>query len=91
MDRKGAEAKLRATNKNGSFFIRDTDKGEGYSISLIHGGMVTHLRVHLRPGGYFQLGESGVDKFDTVYDMVEHYRSNELKLKTGVKTKLVNL
>ncbi|XP_057306852.1 rho GTPase-activating protein gacJ-like isoform X2 [Hydractinia symbiolongicarpus] len=81
IDRIHSEQTLKSKRMEGGFIIRDTTKGEGYSISVYHNGNVTHLRVPLKDGRYY-LGTSNQD-FATVQDLVSYYQKNKVALISG--------
>ncbi|XP_047127958.1 uncharacterized protein LOC105844953 isoform X2 [Hydra vulgaris] len=74
---------LKSWNKESAFLVRNTNKGEGYSISIFHKGNVTHLRINLKDNCFY-LGTSE-KPFKSVEDLIKFYQSNLLSLTSGAE------
>lgn len=74
--------KLLDKGKNGSFLVRESQSKPGhYSLSVRNDDRVTHVMIRCREGR-FDIGEKG-DRFDTLSELVEHYKKNPMVETTG--------
>ncbi|XP_032220574.2 basic proline-rich protein isoform X2 [Nematostella vectensis] len=88
VDRKKAEASLKACKQDGAFLVRNSTRHPNdYSMSLLYKGDVRHLKIPEKDGKYI-LGDSGLEKFNTIVDLVNYYRQNNVNLKAGGTTRL---
>jgi len=76
-----AKQNLEVTSKEGDFIIRTSSKDHDYSISLYHGGSVTHLKIPLKDG-YYHLGTSA-QRFSSIPELVVFYQKTKVVLKSG--------
>eukprot|EP00794_Sanderia_malayensis_P005257 gene5257-5921_t len=106
MDRKESEVTLRRIgtrlivprsnfisslfSENGGFLVRNTTKIIGYTISIYYQGEIRHLHIP-RKGNKFILGSCEDQEFDSVIQLVQHYRSTKIDLKKGGSTLLVSI
>ncbi|XP_069784498.1 tyrosine-protein kinase SYK isoform X2 [Narcine bancroftii] len=62
---------LRGSRTNGTFLIRDRDDKGSYALCLIHEGKIYHYRIDRDKAGKLSIPEG--KKFDTLWQMVDHY------------------
>ncbi|XP_038660658.1 tyrosine-protein kinase SYK isoform X1 [Scyliorhinus canicula] len=62
---------LRGPRLNGKFLIRERDDKGSYALCLIHGGKTYHYRIDRDKTG--KLSMPAGKKFDTLWQMVDHY------------------
>ncbi|XP_034048122.1 tyrosine-protein kinase SYK isoform X2 [Thalassophryne amazonica] len=70
--REESEPRLQCgTRANGKFLIRQRDASGSYALCLLHEGKVIHYRIDRDGAGKLSIPEG--KKFDTLWQMVEHY------------------
>ncbi|XP_048383444.1 tyrosine-protein kinase SYK isoform X2 [Stegostoma tigrinum] len=62
---------LRGSRTNGKFLIRDRDDKGSYALCLIHEGKIYHYRIDRDKTGKLSIPDG--KKFDTLWQMVDHY------------------
>ncbi|XP_032873635.1 tyrosine-protein kinase SYK isoform X1 [Amblyraja radiata] len=62
---------LRGSRKNGTFLIRDRDDMGSYALCLISDGKIYHYRIDKDKTGKLSIQDG--KKFDTLWQMVDHY------------------
>ncbi|KAM4854481.1 cytokine-dependent hematopoietic cell linker [Thomomys bottae] len=93
--RQAVEEALMKESKDGTFLVRDCStksKAEPYVLVIFHGNKVYNVKIRfLEKGQQFALGTGlrGDEKFDSVEDIIEHYKYSPIMLidgkdKTGV-------
>ncbi|VFV27019.1 cytokine-dependent hematopoietic [Lynx pardinus] len=94
--RQAAEEALRRENKDGTFLVRDCStksRAEPYVLVVFYGNRVYNVKIRfLEKNQQFALGTGlrGDEKFNSVEDMIEHYKYFPIVLidgkdKTGVR------
>lgn len=87
--RQAVEDALMQESKDGAFLVRDCSTksvAEPYVLMVFHGNKVYNVKIRFLEGTQkFALGTGrrGNEKFDSVEDMVEHYRSFPIILIDG--------
>ncbi|NWU91469.1 PTN11 phosphatase, partial [Upupa epops] len=87
-----AEKLLREKGKGGSFLVRESQSKPGdFVLSVLTSEEkadtgdrrphVTHVMIHYQPDGKYDVG--GGERFDTLTDLVEHYKKNPMVEKSG--------
>ncbi|KAM6975891.1 tyrosine-protein kinase SYK [Tautogolabrus adspersus] len=61
----------RGARTNGKFLIRQRDQNGSYALCLLHEGQVMHYRVDRDGSGKLSIPDG--KKFDTLWQLVEHY------------------
>ncbi|XP_078252229.1 tyrosine-protein kinase SYK isoform X2 [Rhinoraja longicauda] len=62
---------LRGPRKNGTFLIRDRDDMGSYALCLIYDGKIYHYRIDRDKTGKLSIPDG--KKFDTLWQMIDHY------------------
>uniref|UniRef100_UPI00398F6B61 tyrosine-protein kinase SYK isoform X2 n=1 Tax=Pristiophorus japonicus TaxID=55135 RepID=UPI00398F6B61 len=62
---------LRGSRNNGKFLIRERDNKGSYALCLMHEGKIYHYRVDRDKTGKLSIPDG--KKFDTLWQMVDHY------------------
>uniref|UniRef100_A0A8D0H460 Tyrosine-protein kinase n=1 Tax=Sphenodon punctatus TaxID=8508 RepID=A0A8D0H460_SPHPU len=62
---------LVGTRTNGKFLIRERDNNGSYALCLLHDGKVLHYRIDKDKTGKLSIPDG--KKFDTLWQLVEHY------------------
>ncbi|XP_067886248.1 tyrosine-protein kinase SYK isoform X2 [Heterodontus francisci] len=62
---------LRGSRTNGKFLIRDRDDKGSYALCLFHEGKIYHYRIDRDKTGKLSIPDG--KKFDTLWQMVDHY------------------
>ncbi|XP_040350439.1 cytokine-dependent hematopoietic cell linker [Herpailurus yagouaroundi] len=94
--RQAAEEALRRENKDGTFLVRDCStksRAEPYVLVVFYGNRVYNVKIRfLEKNQQFALGTGlrGDEKFNSVEDMIEHYKYFPIVLidgkdKTGIR------
>eukprot|EP00106_Octopus_bimaculoides_P002092 XP_014769534.1 PREDICTED: tyrosine-protein phosphatase non-receptor type 11-like [Octopus bimaculoides] len=79
---KEAEKYLMMKGKNGSYLVRESQSKPGdYVLSVRCDSWVTHVMIRFLDGKY---DVGGGNQFDSLSDLVEHYKKNPMVEKTGV-------
>ncbi|GAB1602220.1 tyrosine-protein phosphatase non-receptor type 11-like [Argonauta hians] len=79
---KEAEKYLMMKGKNGSYLVRESQSKPGdYVLSVRCDCWVTHVMIRFLDGKY---DVGGGNQFDSLSDLVEHYKKNPMVEKTGV-------
>ncbi|XP_010174090.2 tyrosine-protein phosphatase non-receptor type 11 [Antrostomus carolinensis] len=89
---KEAEKLLTEKGKPGSFLVRESQSKPGdFVLSVLTNEdkmetgdrkpHVTHVMIHYQPDGKYDVG--GGERFDTLTDLVEHYKKNPMVEKSG--------
>ncbi|XP_071623029.1 tyrosine-protein phosphatase non-receptor type 11-like [Heliangelus exortis] len=89
---KEAEKLLTEKGKPGSFLVRESQSKPGdFVLSVLTNEEkmetgdrkphVTHVMIHYQPDGKYDVG--GGERFDTLTDLVEHYKKNPMVEKSG--------
>ena len=91
LDRVRAEECLRHFS-SGSFLVRPSEaEKEHYSVSFVSGQLIKHCRVKFEKNAYV-IGM--FDKFNTIVDLVQHFRKHYIymstKLKNPISKKMLN-
>lgn len=82
MNRLRAEECLRDCS-SGSFLVRPSEVGKDhYSVSFVSGSLIKHCRVKFERNAYL-IGM--FDKFNTLVDLVQHFRKNYIYMRTKLK------
>ncbi|NXU50742.1 PTN11 phosphatase, partial [Turnix velox] len=87
-----AEKLLAEKGKPGSFLVRESQSKPGdFVLSVLTNEEkmetgdrkphVTHVMIHYQPDGKYDVG--GGERFDTLTDLVEHYKKNPMVEKSG--------
>lgn len=80
---KDAEQLLMTHGKNGSFLVRSSQTRPGeYALSVRIDEKVTHVFIRYQDGRY---DVGGGEKFESLTDLVEHYRKNPMVEATGIE------
>lgn len=67
-----SEARLQnGSRTNGKFLIRQRDMKGSFALCLLHGGQVMHYRIDKNKAGKLSIPDG--KKFDTLWQLVEHY------------------
>uniref|UniRef100_A0A3Q3GH83 Tyrosine-protein kinase n=1 Tax=Labrus bergylta TaxID=56723 RepID=A0A3Q3GH83_9LABR len=70
--REDSEPRLqRGSRTNGKFLIRQRDQSGSYALCLLHEGQVMHYRIDRDGSGKLSIPDG--KKFDTLWQLVEHY------------------
>uniref|UniRef100_A0A8C9ZNT0 Tyrosine-protein kinase n=1 Tax=Sander lucioperca TaxID=283035 RepID=A0A8C9ZNT0_SANLU len=70
--REGCEPRLQnGSRTNGKFLIRQRDLNGSYALCLLHEGQVMHYRIDRDGSGKLSIPDG--KKFDTLWQLVEHY------------------
>uniref|UniRef100_A0A8C9VZK4 Tyrosine-protein kinase n=1 Tax=Scleropages formosus TaxID=113540 RepID=A0A8C9VZK4_SCLFO len=70
--REDSETRLQnGTRANGRFLIRQRDNKGSYALCLLHHGQVMHYRIDKDKAGKLSIPDG--KKFDTLWQLVEHY------------------
>ncbi|GBM95823.1 Tyrosine-protein phosphatase non-receptor type 11 [Araneus ventricosus] len=78
---KEAERILMDKGKNGSFLVRESQSKPGdFVLSVRTDDKVTHVMIRYQDGKY---DVGGGEKFDSLTDLVEHYKKNPMVETTG--------
>ncbi|GFS80663.1 tyrosine-protein phosphatase non-receptor type 11 [Nephila pilipes] len=78
---KEAERILMDKGKNGSFLVRESQSKPGdFVLSVRTDDKVTHVMIRYQDGKY---DVGGGEKFDSLSDLVEHYKKNPMVETTG--------
>ncbi|GIY72400.1 tyrosine-protein phosphatase non-receptor type 11 [Caerostris darwini] len=78
---KEAERILMDKGKNGSFLVRESQSKPGdFVLSVRTDDKVTHVMIRYQDGKY---DVGGGEKFDSLADLVEHYKKNPMVETTG--------
>ncbi|XP_074655818.1 tyrosine-protein phosphatase non-receptor type 11-like [Tubulanus polymorphus] len=79
---KQAEKYLMDKGKNGSYLVRESMSAPGdYVLSVRVDDKVTHIMIRCQDGKY-DIG--GGPQFDTLSDLVDHYKKNPMVEKSGI-------
>ncbi|KFQ93792.1 Tyrosine-protein phosphatase non-receptor type 11, partial [Nipponia nippon] len=89
---KEAEKLLTEKGKPGSFLVRESQSKPGdFVLSVLTNEdkmetgdrkpHVTHVMIHYQPDGKYDVG--GGERFDTLTDLVDHYKKNPMVEKSG--------
>lgn len=83
MSRVDAEEILRKFRISGAFLVRlsETEK-DYYSLSFVSGQLIKHCRIKLERNAYLV---GMFDKFNTLVELVDHYKKNNLYRRTRLK------
>uniref|UniRef100_A0A673SKE9 SH2 domain-containing protein n=1 Tax=Suricata suricatta TaxID=37032 RepID=A0A673SKE9_SURSU len=87
--RQAAEEALRKESKDGTFLVRDCStksRAEPYVLVVFYGNKVYNVKIRfLEKNQQFALGTGlrGDEKFDSVEDMIEHYKYFPIMLIDG--------
>ncbi|KAM3599271.1 uncharacterized protein V6R79_002927 [Siganus canaliculatus] len=72
ISREGSEPRLQnGSRTNGKFLIRQRDQNGSYALCLLHEGQVMHYRIDRDGTGKLSIPDG--KKFDTLWQLVEHY------------------
>ncbi|GAB6023095.1 protein tyrosine phosphatase, non-receptor type 11 [Chamberlinius hualienensis] len=79
---KEAEKLILEKGKNGSFLVRESQSKPGdYVLSVRTDDRVTHVMIRCQPDGMYDVG--GGEKFDSLSELVEHYKKNPMVETSG--------
>lgn len=80
MDQEEAKTCLMSKGRKGSFLVRDSLDSSDFIISLKGSSTVIDITVLCNNGLRFSI-ESERDEFDSVQNLIEHYRNNPIRVK----------
>ncbi|CAL1526691.1 unnamed protein product [Lymnaea stagnalis] len=88
LDRKEAEKRVNQMRDNGAFLVRASTKGDPtypYVLVVISEGKIKNLQLRQRHDKRFAIGNYKEDEvsFTNVPDLVNHHKSNNIKLADG--------
>nr|XP_012420300.1 PREDICTED: tyrosine-protein phosphatase non-receptor type 11-like [Odobenus rosmarus divergens] len=88
---KEAEQLLMEKGRPGTFLVRESQSKPGDLVLSVltqqpdkedRRPRVTHVMIHFQPDGKYDVG--GGEQFDTLTDLVEHYKKNPMVEKSGI-------
>ncbi|XP_025835937.1 tyrosine-protein phosphatase non-receptor type 11 [Agrilus planipennis] len=79
---KEAEKLILERGKNGSFLVRESQSKPGdFVLSVRTDDRVTHVMIRCTPDNKYDVG--GGEKFDSLADLIEHYKKNPMVETSG--------
>ncbi|CAB3998358.1 Hypothetical predicted protein, partial [Paramuricea clavata] len=75
---------LKSTKKDGAYLVRNSSRDPGQStMSILYKGEIRHLNMPCDTNGHYRLGDSGVERFKNIEELVTYFTKHDVEFSAG--------